>query len=373
MNKDINAIDIVKQMVIDGQISQEVAEKYFPQLEESKDKRIIRSFIRLLKAFHDVNFPTPEGFERKDMIVWLEKQGEQKHTAEEVLIKAGLKPYKDGDQWCVLLGDNIQEGICGFGDTIEDALYRFLKDLIASQGPQKPAEWSEEDESMLNFVKVVLSKHQNDESFDKSETTLNDCLSWFKDIKSRIGCEADYTTTKDWSEEEVEIIDWLVASFDCLKIPTDTFYQSKVRPFLISLRNKIQPIINEWSEEDKEMYGCALAMVAWYEGEYKKKVGLVSNWLKSLKDRIQPQSKQEWSDEDYNEIETIACHLDNINNEGMAEVLRNIRDKYYHIIPQKYWKPTGAQLASLEIACDRNDRIGFDLTELLKDLKKLKE
>jgi len=37
---------------------------------------------------------------------------------------ATLKPkiYKDGDQWCVLLGENIQEGICGFGDTPHKAI-----------------------------------------------------------------------------------------------------------------------------------------------------------------------------------------------------------------------------------------------------------
>ena len=27
------------------------------------------------------------------------------------------KLYKDGNQWCCLYGDNIQEGITGFGDT----------------------------------------------------------------------------------------------------------------------------------------------------------------------------------------------------------------------------------------------------------------
>jgi len=25
--------------------------------------------------------------------------------------------FPDGNQWCVLYGDNIQEGVCGFGDT----------------------------------------------------------------------------------------------------------------------------------------------------------------------------------------------------------------------------------------------------------------
>jgi hypothetical protein len=35
-----------------------------------------------------------------------------------------LKPrvYRDGNQWCVLYGNDIQEGIAGFGDSISDAV-----------------------------------------------------------------------------------------------------------------------------------------------------------------------------------------------------------------------------------------------------------
>lgn len=39
----------------------------------------------------------------------------------------GLIPFKDGDQWCVLLGENIQVGVCGFGDTPAAAIYEFDK------------------------------------------------------------------------------------------------------------------------------------------------------------------------------------------------------------------------------------------------------
>ena len=40
-----------------------------------------------------------------------------------------LKPklYKDGNMWCVLYGDNIQEGICGFGKSPILAIYEFNK------------------------------------------------------------------------------------------------------------------------------------------------------------------------------------------------------------------------------------------------------
>ena len=40
----------------------------------------------------------------------------------------GIKPYKDGNQWCFLYGENIQEGICGFGDTIYEAAKNFYKE-----------------------------------------------------------------------------------------------------------------------------------------------------------------------------------------------------------------------------------------------------
>lgn len=37
----------------------------------------------------------------------------------------GLIPVKDGNQWCVLYGENLQEGIAAFGKTPEDAMYKF--------------------------------------------------------------------------------------------------------------------------------------------------------------------------------------------------------------------------------------------------------
>ena len=40
-----------------------------------------------------------------------------------VIYKA--KVFQDGDQFCALLGDNIQEGICAFGDTPAQAVSNF--------------------------------------------------------------------------------------------------------------------------------------------------------------------------------------------------------------------------------------------------------
>lgn len=36
---------------------------------------------------------------------------------------------KDGDSWCALKGENLQEGIAGFGDTPVLALGRLVEEL----------------------------------------------------------------------------------------------------------------------------------------------------------------------------------------------------------------------------------------------------
>lgn len=50
-------------------------------------------------------------------------------TEGEYKIFAMLKPkiYKDGNAWCVLYGDNIHAGICGFGETPYKAVLAFNK------------------------------------------------------------------------------------------------------------------------------------------------------------------------------------------------------------------------------------------------------
>jgi hypothetical protein len=49
---------------------------------------------------------------------------------EEMNLFAILKPqlFKEGNQWCVLHGENLQTGIVGFGDTPRKAIFAFNKE-----------------------------------------------------------------------------------------------------------------------------------------------------------------------------------------------------------------------------------------------------
>jgi len=41
-----------------------------------------------------------------------------------------LTPFKDGNKWCVLLGENIQEGVVGFGTNPILAILDFNEAMI---------------------------------------------------------------------------------------------------------------------------------------------------------------------------------------------------------------------------------------------------
>ncbi len=46
----------------------------------------------------------------------------------------GLAPFQDGDRWCVLLGENVQTGVCGFGKTPFDAMWDFEQAMTRPVG-----------------------------------------------------------------------------------------------------------------------------------------------------------------------------------------------------------------------------------------------
>ena len=51
------------------------------------------------------------------------------HAMWECISALGIKPFKDGNQWCFLYGNNIQDGVCGFGKTIFEAALNFYTNI----------------------------------------------------------------------------------------------------------------------------------------------------------------------------------------------------------------------------------------------------
>lgn len=58
----------------------------------------------------------------------LERRGnEDEESIARFPIAAGAKLTKDGNEWCYLLGDNLQVGVSGFGKSPRDAAIAFRK------------------------------------------------------------------------------------------------------------------------------------------------------------------------------------------------------------------------------------------------------
>lgn len=137
----------------------------------------------------------------------------------------------------------------------------------------------------------------------------------------------------------------------------------------------------EWSEEDERM--CQ-ETIDWFEKkcfpyalESENPARESIKWLKSLKDRVQPQPKQEWSEKDEKMLNSI---IEEIRPFGECPDYPTDEDREYYynrpkmidwlksLKPQNRWKPNEAQMRALELEIiGRRD----SLYDLYSDLKKL--
>ena len=225
---------------------------------------------------------------------------------------------------------------------------------------QKHNEWSEEDERERKRVVGLLEGWL---STFKETNYAEDCkrgIEWLKSLNGKI------QSKQEWSEEDEAKRNALIGIVK--EIKNQPLKRLQDWDGYISWLESLRPQPKQvWSKEDKDYYDAIITKL-----EVTKDDALLTNnqmeFLKSLKDRVQP--KQEWSEEDERIFGSFLHKLevcDLLSNKEIRWAKRRLK----YLRPQNHWKPTEAQLASLTIACDRNDRIGFDLTELLKELKKL--
>ena len=134
-----------------------------------------------------------------------------------------------------------------------------------------------------------------------------------------------------------------------------------------------------WSKEDERMFKSALWHVKNSCGNGGKNSGEfeVYNWLKSLKDRVQP--KQEWSEDDEKEVAVLEAY---IRSKDWSErhidralgIVDELVNKVKSLRPQNTWKPSDEQMYNLsEAAHYRTEFWDCDiLIGLYDELKKLK-
>lgn len=146
--------------------------------------------------------------------------------------------------------------------------------------------------------------------------------------------------------------------------------------WLKSLKDRVQPQ-QEWSEEDETAYKRIVS----YIPQHLTAESYTANikWLNSIKDRVQLQPKLEWSEEDEKNLKLLN---EVIADSRLTATAANILSNWLKSLkPQTCWKPSEEQIKILNeilnFAANHespywNDYIFGTLNNLIRQLKKLK-
>lgn len=257
-------------------------EHIFPELKEiGEDKKMKEMAIKAVHSPEAQSCLKSWGVNPDDVISWLERQGDKAFSVERVFAEAGIKPaYKDGNSWCVLIGENIQEGICGFGETPRDAYIAFLKKLWGKAFEQNPAD---KIEPKFRVGDTIRPKGSSAKIFKITGISISD--GYYKGEGSYldiIAADDDYELVEQkpaWSEKDEKMLASFLHKLEVCTLLTNKEYQWANKK-LKSLKEMVQPK-QEWSEEDEKRYTLACVFIRNID---EVKADLIA-WFKSLKER----------------------------------------------------------------------------------------
>ena len=181
----------------------------FPELKESEDERIRKAIHIYLDWLDGRKDYQPKGdYTIKDMIAWLEKQGEQKPAdkVEPFDKYEGLTDFERtlADICIGWIGEEL-----GWKQYIKDNADVLLKIAVEKFNSvqdvpfeQKPA-WSEEDDKMLHTI-IADFKGFSHSNTSTLESHFNECITWLKSLKPQ----------NRWkpSDEQIEILDMVLTN-----------------------------------------------------------------------------------------------------------------------------------------------------------------
>ena len=131
-----------------------------------------------------------------------------------------------------------------------------------------------------------------------------------------------------------------------------------------------------WSEED-EKQARLIERIVHNDGCTQKLQEQIADWFKALKDRVQLQPKQEWSEEDKGIVtELIGIFESAVDGGHVSFPYRLIKD-YIRVLKsclsQNTWKPSDEQMEALEQVCGIvGNKYKTKVSEIYEQLKKLK-
>lgn len=368
----------------------------FPELKESKDEKIRKALIKYCKLQQKANNIGFCGISLIDAIDWLEKQGEsytkkdiddaylkgisdaknelekqgtpaklseeeQNSFAKGVLSNCALSfiNYLDAHSYegkmCVSNGE-CEDIDYAFHNAMWDRLHRYYCKYIEKQGEQKPIL----DFKASNFYVSKVDGKIHDITYNSTDKV---------EPKFKIGdvlCDKSCTTLNKNSQPNIEILDIRDGMYICNNCTFPIEQQDEYE--LVAKEIEQKPV---WSDEDDYNLQCMIAKVTCdIQQGYIGRNNELIDWLKSLKNRVQPQIKK-WSDED--ERMYKMC-VDAVEYYHTPEDESTIRNWLKSLKERNAWKPSKKQMdALLGIMIESGfDYIDYNTLEsLYNDLKKL--
>ncbi len=391
-------------------IAIQILEKLFPELKESEDERIRKEIISFITDRKNW-FPKEET--KSSWIAWLEKQANIPHfTFDDILaLQCAMKTTEKAD-------DELYEQLKSLHDRLRDVYW------LEKQGEQKPADKVEpkfkvgdwcidnEDDTIFQIVKVLDNtytyKTNGGEEYSCTHYSLeNDTRLWtIQDAKDGDVLVNGSNIFIFHAIDGTRLIGYCHVNTDdslfyndldknecfCLIDDIVTPATKEQRDLLFSKmkeagyewdaeKKELKKIEQNpaWSEEDEKMISLLIKIFEVNHPNEHFKVNPIGttnmeakstkeivDWLKSLKDRVKPQTKQEWSEDDEFILNSFLHKLE------VCDLLSNkeitwIKNKLKSI---NHWKPSEEQIEELEYVTRGNSYP--HLTSLYNDLKTFK-
>ena len=281
-------------------------EDIFPELAESDDERIREEMVRY---FTEMKKGGSAALPYDDCIAYLERQKKQKPADEAEKFFDSVESYNQGFvAGQKKMKEDIEKGF-GISEHSLDYLAGRYAGYAAARQEQEPAEWSEEDEEILN------------EMLDHCNTENATWYNWLKSLRPQ--------PKQVWTEEDDRICHLIMANLSESARHAITLPMETVNDFNNWLRTLqyMPPVFTDWNEEDQTLLSDALGCVTMVQ-ELKKRGKLknfhiscsydeLRSWVRSLKSRPRKQPSWKPSEE---QMEAFKDYIEDFQAKAEAAV-----------------------------------------------------
>ena len=241
-----------------------------------------------------------------------------------------------------------------------------------------------EDERMKKLcISVVKQFAAVCRKEDKYLPEVEKCIAWLEkqgEQKPADKVEPKKEDTSELTPFEAELFSMMSDAWQGYQLGEEVNIVEIVKEHSSELLERANEQSHAWSEEDEQIFNVMKSELEKYImlKQYGTPLSVYDiEWFKSLKDRVQPQPKQEWSEEDDEMLNLITARLHSHPNIDLEEYSKeydwlNYRLKYLR--PQSHWKPSDEQMDALKSStyC-QNKQMSKVLFGLYQDLLKLRE